>query len=173
MFLCDPTSRYQSCWDLIASLLKQLLQQYIRQNGRLPERTTEFYQSHVLHATRPSLEEYLAEIDFVISTFAQVFLIVDGVDELPTSEGDEIIRIASNRLALRKANIMLTLRRTARMEDAVGSDTHVAIPDDGADLREYVSDALDMRHSLAKLVQERPAFREDILDRLCEASRGV
>ncbi|KAI9847544.1 MAG: hypothetical protein M1838_000843 [Thelocarpon superellum] len=172
-FLCDPTSRYQSCWDLIASLLKQLLQQYIRQNGRLPERTTEFYQSHVLHATRPSLEEYLAEIDFVISTFTQVFLIVDGVDELPTSEGDEIIRIASNRLALRKANIMLTLRPTARVEDAVGSDTQVALPGDGADLREYVSDALDMRQSLAKLVQERPAFREDILDRLCDASRGV
>jgi len=70
--------------DLIASLLKQLIQQ----ERKVPETMKSLYRDHQLRKTRPSFLEISTELRLVIHNYQRSFIIVDALDECRVSEGD-------------------------------------------------------------------------------------
>jgi Cdc6-like AAA superfamily ATPase len=73
----------QSCEQLFASLLKQLLQ------GRstVPHNVAGLYKRHKENQTRPSLDEILEALPSVMILHSRIFIVVDALDELQASDG--------------------------------------------------------------------------------------
>lgn len=63
--------------NLIASLLKQLLQQH----GVFSDDLKSLYYHHVKHETRPTLDEVFRMLKSEMNRYRQVFVIVDALDE--------------------------------------------------------------------------------------------
>jgi Cdc6-like AAA superfamily ATPase len=69
--------------DLIASLLKQLLQGL----SSVPESVISLYNQHKDKRTRPSLDEISRTLDSVIATYSKVYIVIDALDECQLSGG--------------------------------------------------------------------------------------
>ena len=63
--------------NLIASLLKQLLQQH----GVVSDGLKTLYCHHVNHGTRPTLDEVFRMLQSEMNSYRQVFVVVDALDE--------------------------------------------------------------------------------------------
>ena len=70
---CEQTPAY-----LIASILKQLLQHC----GSIPESVMKSYRHHANAGTRPALSEINDMLIGAIADFAQIYIVVDALDEL-------------------------------------------------------------------------------------------
>lgn len=68
---------------LLASLLKQLLQG----RAHLPKTMIELYERYQRNGTRPSIEDMLAELQSLASTYSRIFVFIDGLDECQTRDG--------------------------------------------------------------------------------------
>jgi hypothetical protein len=63
--------------DLLASLLKQLVQQ----QSSMPESVKSIYDRHQEKQTRPSINEILKALHSVVAYFSRTFIIIDALDE--------------------------------------------------------------------------------------------
>ena len=70
--------------DLLASLLKQLIQQ----EGIVPKSIKDLYVDHKKAKTRPSFLEISGELKSIIRNYRRAFIIVDALDECRVSDGD-------------------------------------------------------------------------------------
>lgn len=73
----------QKAEDLLASLLKQLSQR----QSPVPESVRTLYLNHEKKRTRPSFAEISRTLQLVASTFSNIFVIVDALDECQVSDG--------------------------------------------------------------------------------------
>ncbi|EHK48634.1 hypothetical protein TRIATDRAFT_173359, partial [Trichoderma atroviride IMI 206040] len=81
---CDHRHKEtQQIDELIASILKQLTQKLFS----LPDCIRQMYEKHKYGQTRPSLNEILGVLHTIIGEYSRVFIIVDALDECPTSSG--------------------------------------------------------------------------------------
>lgn len=69
--------------ELIMSILKQLTQKMFS----LPNCVREMHETHTYAQTRPSLDEILGALHTIIEKYSRVFIIVDALDQCPTSSG--------------------------------------------------------------------------------------
>lgn len=69
--------------ELIASILKQLTQKL----PSLPTCVLQMYEQHRYGQTRPYLSEILRALHTMLGEYSRVFIIVDALDECPTSSG--------------------------------------------------------------------------------------
>jgi hypothetical protein len=67
--------------DLLASLLKQLVQQ----QASTPESVKSIYDRHQDKRTRPSFDEILKALQSVIACYSRTFIIIDALDECQVS----------------------------------------------------------------------------------------
>jgi NACHT domain len=70
--------------DLIASLLKQLIQR----RPSVPENIMTLYKRHNDERTRPSLNEFTKLLHSIVNDNSKTFIIIDALDECQTSGGD-------------------------------------------------------------------------------------
>ncbi|KAL3488238.1 ankyrin repeat-containing domain protein [Aspergillus germanicus] len=67
--------------DLLRGLLKQLIP------NPVPDVVTKLYEYHNQKGTRPSLDEALTTMRKIIEGFSKTFIVIDGLDEVPVSDG--------------------------------------------------------------------------------------
>jgi len=73
----------QKAEDLLASLLKQLIQE----RSPLPDSVKALHNRHTKNRTRPSLVEISEALQSVVAMYSRVLIIVDALDECQTSDG--------------------------------------------------------------------------------------
>ncbi|KAI1331250.1 ankyrin repeat-containing domain protein [Xylariaceae sp. FL0255] len=96
----------QKAEGLFASLLKQLSQKQCP----LPARVTTFYTRHGRQAEKPSLNEILTTLRFVVAAYSQVFIVVDALDECSAYTSSRFLSEIFNLQATCRANILATSR---------------------------------------------------------------
>lgn len=69
--------------ELMASILKQLTQKL----PSIPTCVRQIYERHKYGQTRPPLHETLEALHTITGEFSRVFIIVDALDDFPTSSG--------------------------------------------------------------------------------------
>jgi hypothetical protein len=74
----------QSPLDLLASLLKQLVQE----QPSLPESVKSLYERHKDKQDRPSFDEISKVLHSVVADYSRAFIIIDALDECQVSKGD-------------------------------------------------------------------------------------
>jgi hypothetical protein len=102
----------QKAEDLLASLLKQLIQE----QSSVPESVKAIYNRHKDKHTRPSLNEISRALQSVTAMFSRTFIIVDALDECEPTECRT--RFLPELFSL-QANIGANLFVTSRINDEI------------------------------------------------------
>ena len=108
-FYCNfRRQQEQSPLDILASLLKQLVQGQIH----FPEFVKDLYDHHKQKRTRPSSDEITKLLQSVIAGYSRTFIIIDALDECNVSDGGRR-RLLSEMVSLQN-NTGVSLFATSR-----------------------------------------------------------
>ncbi|KAF3918254.1 Ankyrin-1 [Orbilia brochopaga] len=147
----------QSVEDLVASLLKQLVQ-------GLPELTDSIrslYNKHKGKQMRPSFHEVTEVLQSVASIYSRLFIIIDALDECQTSPGcrarllGEIFGLQTNH----RANIFATSRTIADVKEIFEGSMTLEIRAMEEDIQRYIDSHIMY---LPTFVGRDPALQEEI-----------
>jgi hypothetical protein len=125
----------QSVEALLASLLKQLTQR----QPQMPDKLRKLFDQHQKKVTRPSLDEILDVLHLVISELSRVFIVVDALDECPTTNRCRAAFL-TGLLELRKhgANVLATSRSIPEITEKFDLDTWLEIRARDEDVAKFV-----------------------------------
>lgn len=100
-------------------LLSSLLRLFVQGQPSLPECVRQLYEHHKPKRTRPTLEDILDILQFVITTYSRAFIIVDALDECTTSNGvrSKFMSALFHLQAKTSADLLVTSRFIPDLED--------------------------------------------------------
>lgn len=158
----------QTIEDLLAILLSQL----VRHSGSMPKAAQDLYSLHREKGTRPSLDEISKTLRSVVATYSRVFIIVDALDELQTSDicrrrfMSELFELQSRH----RANIFATSRFIPEIIDQFRGGVELEILARSEDVNMYLAGHMDR---LPQCVQRSQQLQEDIKAGISEAIDGM
>ena len=155
-------------WFLIA-LLKQLAQ------GRatLPSSVVDLYEKHQKKDTWPSLDEIDTTLKRVISSYTQVFLVIDALDECDTEQGTRVTLMSHlNEFQTDYGvNNMVTSRFMPEIEKSfLEKGPSLEIRASEADIRRYLDASMLV---LPPFVRREQALQQEIIHQVSQAVDGM
>lgn len=166
---CDYTKQYEQTPDsLIASILKQLLQNQSRLSGHI----WKTFDHQTNSGTRPSADEIYALLQSTLSEFSQVYIVVDAVDEL--SDSGQVRRTLLSKLnALQEidiVNLMVTSRFIPQIKQELHDPRRLEIRASDDDVRRYAERHIN---KLAKCVLKNPQLQESVVNSIVNVVDGI
>ena len=154
--------------DLLASILKQLTQ------GRssLPDSLKSLYDKHKKHRTRPLLDEISKTLNSVTALYAQVFIIIDALDECQTCNGyrQRFISEIFDLQTRTGANLFVTSRLIPEITDMFESSLPLEIRASDQDVRRYLDGCISR---LPKCVSKNSDLQERIKATIVKTVDGM
>jgi ankyrin repeat protein len=123
--------------DLLASLLKQLIQE----QPFMPEHVKSLYERHKNKRTRPSFDEISKALDFIVADYSRAFIIIDALDEYQISDGgrERFLAKLFDLQARTGANLFATSRLIPEtVKEFEGRSTRLEIRASNNDLQRYL-----------------------------------
>lgn len=166
---CDYSKQHeQKHVDLIASILKQLLQHQVY----VPENVWKSYRRHTNSGTRPKAEEMYDLLQTSLSAFPQIYIVVDAVDEL--SVNDHVRQNLLSSLSLLQKAHSLNFLVTSRFIPHVTQELHeppcLIVRASDEDVRRYVRGHIS---DLANCVLKNSQLQNIIEDSIASAVDGM
>lgn len=161
-------SHEQKLEDLLLSLLKQLVQARLS----TPSAVKILYDQHIYHQTRPSTDDILEALHYVVSSFSRVFIIIDALDECQMDDRcrPRLISEVSNLQTKFRANIFATSRFIPEITGQFTSSTWLEIRASDDDIKRYLDGHMAM---LPKCVSRSPDLQEKIKDIIVKTVDGM
>ncbi|KAG7290327.1 hypothetical protein NEMBOFW57_000327 [Staphylotrichum longicolle] len=167
--------RQQTYEKLLADLLCQLL----RLRDHVTPEVEAVYDNLTANGIPPGPDEYLDMIKSEIKTFAQVFIVVDALDECldepPEHTAINFVR-AMDQLP-KRARILFTSRPMTTINDRIKADRKISVRTNINDLTAYFENRINNNESLKKLVekgtQKNPRFFQNAVDTIIARSQGI
>jgi ankyrin repeat domain-containing protein 50 len=166
---CTHRQQNQTAGNLVASLLKQLIQQ----RTDIPGNIRDLYRHHRSRQTHPPLSEYSRLLQAELRHFLKVFIVIDALDEC-----SEENRIREHFLAeVQKLSPMVRLLVTSRhmpdIERKFEGTAQLEIRASDEDVKRYLESRIESQLPLAKYVRTDPTLRSDILDTIIKRAHGM
>jgi hypothetical protein len=166
---CNFRRQYeQKPEDLIASLLKQLLQKL----SSVPDSVKTVYNQHKDKHTRPSVDEILKALESVIATFSRVYIAVDALDECQLSGGCRP-KFLSSILGLQArtgAKLFITSRPLPDIRKEFKNCLSLEILASDEDIRRYLTGHM---LQLPNFIFSKPQLQEEIKTEIAKAAQGM
>jgi ankyrin repeat domain-containing protein 50 len=154
--------------------LKQLIQGQKDFPDKIPAEVSEAYETHKKYQTRPSFSECLTLLQFAVTTFSKVFIVVDALDECTESDGTRRSVIdAITSLLPKEAHIMVTSRRLPQIERICKKWSQVEIRAEDQDIRQYLDAHIEDEGELVDVIQDNPEIRNRIITAIVQKSQGM
>jgi hypothetical protein len=158
----------QKSEDLLASLLKQLAQ------GRssLPNSVKSLYDSLKNKRTRPSFDEISTVLQFVVTIYSRVFIIVDALDECQTNNGCRSRFLSEISYLQTKfgANLFTTSRFIPEIMAKFKDSIPLEIRASEEDVRRYLDGHM---FQLPGFVIRSPELQEEIKIQIVRSAQGM
>ena len=154
----------QKAEDNLASLLKQLSER----RSPLPETVKQLYDAHKETRTRPSFEEISRNIYTVAAMYSRVFIIIDALDEAPSSYRTKFLGEIFNLETKSRANIFATSRFIPEIIARFSGRITFEIRAHDEDVRRYLDGRISQ--SEQNLLH---TYREDIKTEITKAVDGM
>ncbi|MCJ1263487.1 hypothetical protein MMC22_003357 [Lobaria immixta] len=154
--------------NLVASLLKQLLQQH----GVVSDDLKSLYCRHLKNETRPALDEVFKILQFEVNRYRQVFVVVDALDECST-ENQVRQDLLSKLFALQTShtvNLMFTSRHIPDIMREFQKCLQLEIRASEEDVRRYLDGQI---FRLASCVRRNNDLQEAIKGSIVKAVDGI
>ncbi|EGN98195.1 hypothetical protein SERLA73DRAFT_161082 [Serpula lacrymans var. lacrymans S7.3] len=146
----NDRSRQTAC-NLVASLLKQLVQDFPLTFGRIKDK----FKRHREQDFRPTLSE--------------VFIVVDALDEV--TEDHDTRSETVHCLQSLKGSFLVTSRDMSSVEAALHEALRMDIRAHADDVRNYITDRIHLQTQLDGLLGD--ALRREVIERLTKESQGM
>ncbi|EGN97152.1 hypothetical protein SERLA73DRAFT_161336 [Serpula lacrymans var. lacrymans S7.3] len=161
----NDRSRQTAC-NLVASLLKQLVQDFPQTFGRIKSK----FKRHREQDFRPTLSEVRDTLIDEIKQYSQVFIVVDALDEV-TEDDDtrsEILRCLKSL----EGSLLVTSRDMSLIKVVLRDALHMDISAHEDDVRNYITDRICLRTQLNEMLGDG-AFRGEFIERLTKEGQGM
>ncbi|CAH0057563.1 unnamed protein product [Clonostachys solani] len=158
----------QETGKLLASVLRQLTQCF----HPLPKSLKNLYSVHGIKQTRPSENELLEALHFVVRRYSRVFLVIDALDECQTSN-NRISNFLDKLVELQRkygANIFTTSRYIPHIVNYFGSGMSLEIRARKDDITRYINGRMDQ---MPFHVQANEKLQEEIRAEIADAVDGM
>ena len=156
----------QTVHDLIASLLKQLVQD----NPIISEGINSLYEEHHRKNTHPSLAELADKLGNEVGRYYKAFIIVDALDELV--ERDRKPLIDQIQSVAKKANLLITSRPLPMITRIFQDAKSIDIRADDRDVQKYIEDRISRAPRLSLFAEDR-TLHDYIIDKMRENVQGM
>ncbi|KAI9848948.1 MAG: hypothetical protein M1837_005837 [Sclerophora amabilis] len=158
----------QGARDLIASVLKQLIQR----QASVHEDVRSLYKSHFLAGIKPSYAELIKLLRSVMSKFSKTFLVIDALDECAGDNGCRTMLLSDLHL-LQSQNDMswlTTSRPVPQIAREVGGSMSLEIRASGEDVQRYLEGQMPRFPSF---VSRRRDIQDEIIREIVNAVDGM
>ena len=135
---CDYQSKHEQS---VCQLLGSLLQQITQKNHDLAEPLVILYENHAENKTLPSADELTSTLKIVISQQADVYIVIDAIDECPQEDKkrSHLLRtLLDLHVDLEPLHLLLTSRDTPDITTLVGTAPCLEVKAQTEDVRLYV-----------------------------------
>lgn len=166
---CDyRTKLEQTPMNLIASLLKQLLQE----KRYIPDNLKSLYQLHNRKQTRPTLDELARMLQSETSKYSQVFLVIDALDECPDDDGRRQVILSKIRViqAVGNLNLMATSRFIPKIAQEFHQSIQLEILASDEDIHRYLEGQM---FRMTRCVKRDIRLQETIKNSIVKAVGGM
>jgi ankyrin repeat domain-containing protein 50 len=167
---CSYRQQNQTAGNLVASLLKQLIQQ---RPASIPSNIRDLYRHHRGRQTHPPLSEYSRLLQAELRHFSKVFIVIDALDEC-----SEESRIREHFLAevwklLPQVRLLVTSRHIPDIKRKFKGGARLEIRASDEDIKRYLESRIESQNPLAGYVKMDPTLRSDILTAIIERAHGM
>lgn len=171
---CDYSNTLLTVPNLIGSLLQQLFQQCPKVPGGLLD-AYETYRSSTTETVHIGLRERSAFLRDVIETFSEVFVIVDGLDECPHREIDDIRDELLDQLKALplKTQLLITSRDLPAIALKFATDLRLEIHASKQAIEGYLQARINSSKNLRRHIQRKPNLRQAIVDTVAQKAEGM
>lgn len=168
---CDYSNALLTVPNFIGSLLQQLF----RQSPKIPSNLLKIYKSYTAETIRPSLRESSTLLRDVIESFSQVFVVVDGLDECPHREIDDIRDEFLDQLKglPLKTQLLFTSRDLPSIALKFAADQRLEIYASRHAIEGYLQERINSSKNLSRHIQRKPSLREAIIETVARKSDGM
>jgi hypothetical protein len=167
---CNYKRQYeQTPLDLLASLLKQLVQEH----SSMPECLKGLHERHKSKQTRPSFEEISKMLLSILAGYSRAFIIIDALDECQGSDGGrkKFLSEVFNIQAKTGVNVFATSRFIPEIMKKFKGSASIEIRASGEDVRRYLDG--HMMQLLPSFVVHNRALQEEIKTEITKAVDGM
>ncbi|EGO23469.1 hypothetical protein SERLADRAFT_469424 [Serpula lacrymans var. lacrymans S7.9] len=169
-FYCNHKDQStQTTYNLVASLLKQLVQDF----PHTFERVNTEYRSHREKQIRPTLSEVCNTLKKEFSEFSRVFIVVDALDEV--SEDDSRAELLTS-LQVIGASLLVTSRDIPIIGTALRGNQRMDIRARHDDICKYIEGRIRSGShltQLGRLLDKHPHVKQKVLECLPEKAQGI
>jgi hypothetical protein len=155
--------------DLIASLLKQLLQDL----SSMPDNVESLDKHHKAKRTRPSIEDISKALQSVVADYSRTFIIVDALDECQVSDGihRNFLSEIFNLPAKTGASLFVTSRFIPEIMNEFEGSMSLEICASDQDVLKYVDGRMSLLLQLR--ISKYPDLQEIIRNEILKAVDGM
>lgn len=159
----------QTAVNLIASLLQQLVQS----DAVVAEEITSLTHWHLQKRTRPTLAEWSKLLHVQIRRFAQVFIIIDALDEYSEESNTRDSFLNEIRMLQPYVHILITSRPISGVENELEGTTYLEIRATDGDVRTYLENRILREGRLKRLLRADLVLQDTIIGMIVENAEGM
>jgi len=156
----------QNAADLLASLLKQLIQR----RPSVPGDVTSLYKRHNNERTHPSFDEILKVLHSVAVDYSRTFIIIDALDECQVSDRERFLSEIFNLQAKTGASLFATSRFIPEIAKRFGGSISLEIRANDGDVKRYLGGKMSR---LRQFVLRDSTLQEEIKTEITKAADGM
>ena len=161
----------QTAEALVGSLVKQMVLRKTSE-GRVPNIVEDLYQKIGLNG-RPSLGTLVKLLRSVTQLFAQVFIVVDGIDEVEKDTFEKLLNSALEMIPHNRTKFLISSRPSdPQISKYLVGGFEISVRAPEADIREYLTRQINRNESLEMLIGNDPLFIEDIISEISQQCQG-
>lgn len=160
----------QTIEDLVASLLKQLLQG----RDRLHKFVAKLHQVHARKGTRPSVDEVLEAIEAVVREYQRVFILIDALDECAPAVRSRLLQVVAAmqaHLGHQSVSLFATSRLVPEIMGQFDGGLSLSIRAADEDVGRFLED--HMANELPSFVRRSPPLQAAIKTAITDAVDGM
>ena len=154
--------------NLFASLAKQL----VSDTNLVPEDVQNCYEDHREKGTRPDLNEICQIFHKIVSSFSQVYLVLDALDKFSVTQQHRqtmLQRLCSLK-AVCSVNLMITSRFIPEVAEELGNASYIEVRAREEDIRIYVEAHIN---DLARFLGRDPSLQSSIREAIVRVVDGM
>ena len=159
----------QTVQDLLASLLKQLVQD----SENLSDSVKALHKDHIKRKAYLPPEDLIQALQYEIAVYRRVFIVVDALDEC-TEEGNRRRDLLDELRSLpRNANVLFTSRHNTTIATEFRGTMTLEVNAADSDITRYVIARTQREHRLARHVKADPALQQTIVNEIVGRAKGM
>jgi hypothetical protein len=157
----------------LVNFLGSIVQQLIRRRKGIPDDVFSMYKFHKAQGTRPTRAEYSKMLRSVSTTFSQVYVVIDALDECDESSGTRRDLISEFTNDAANWQLLCTSRVLGDIEQIFAKSSRLEIRASDEDVQIYLEQSMKSEDRLGDFCKKDPTLQNAIVQNISKNAKGM